>query len=277
MRSILSVLLFFASVQVAVAGLWEDIRFVNIPAGSFEMGSTRHYSDEMPIHTVHVKGFLMMDHELTVKEAKSLVKLYPGLITRKLTSPVSEFITDEQTGESTVLYRDDDQLPVTLTYAEAEAIAAKISKTAGKTVRLPTEPEWEYAARGGLKQKQYPWGNPQEKFRGKKIQLLVDHITGKDDGHHCNFGMPVGPVRSMSPSNAYGLYDMAGNAWEWTSSVYRAYPYRLPKRGRVKKSSDDMIVIRGGGHAQESCDVRVAFRGYANLDSQYGVRFITER
>nr|WP_281720589.1 SUMF1/EgtB/PvdO family nonheme iron enzyme [Nitrosomonas nitrosa] len=263
MMPILSVLLFFASIQTAVAGLWEDLRFVNIPAGSFEMGSTDGYTDERPVHMVKVNDFFMMDHELTVGEARHLVKLHPGLIT--------------------VPPGDNDQLPVTVTYVEANAIASKLSMVAGKKVRLPTEPEWEYAARGGLKQKQYPWGNPQDKFRGENVHLLLERVLGGEECHPIS-SVPIGPVRSMSPSNAYGLYDMAGNVWEWTSSTYRPYPYKpqaqgdkLQDQGRRKKSTRDMIVIRGGGQADESCDVRVAFRGYAHLDSSYGVRFVTEK
>ncbi len=270
MRSILSVLLFLASVQVAVAGLWEDLRFVNIPAGSFEMGSPHEgYRDERPVHSISISGFLMMDHELTIGEINRLIKLHPKLITRKLTNPMDEFM-DQPTASSS----DNDQLPVIVTYAEAEAIAAKMSKLLGKTVRLPTEPEWEYAARGGLNQKQYPWGSSQDIVGKETVQSLVDRVT---DGCALFRPMPVGPVRSISPSNAYGLYDMAGHAWEWTSSAYRTYPYKPQEQGRTKKSASDSIVIRGGGAVIEGCDVRVALRGFTRSDSRFGVRFVTEK
>jgi len=251
------------------AELWQELRFVDIPAGSFSMGSEQgRYKDERPVHRLSIGSFLMMDHELSVGEAKRLLKQYPNLIKRALTSPTRD--------DPRKRVGNEDDLPVLLTYAEAEALASKLSEAGGKRVRLPTEPEWEYAARGGLDRKLYPWGNPDETFRGKKVRDLVRAVRGGDDCDPFS-SVPVGPVRTMTPSNGYGLFDTAGNAWEWTSSIYQRYPYASQSGGRLQRKQDDLIVIRGGGQAPEACDVRVALRGYAQPDSMYGVRFVAEK
>jgi formylglycine-generating enzyme required for sulfatase activity len=105
---------------------------------------------------------------------------------------------------------------VQVAYEDAEAYA----KWAGK--RLPTEAEWEYAARGGLERKRNVWGDePVAPRRANTWQGRFPDVNTAEDGY-----VRGAPVRSFPP-NGYGLYDMAGNVWEWCSDIYRADMYTL--------------------------------------------------
>jgi len=117
---------------------------------------------------------------------------------------------------------------VHIAYVDALAYA----KWAGK--RLPTEAEWEFAARGGLSGKPYPWGDvfrPDGKWMANTHQGHFPNIDRGDDGY-----VGIAPVAQFPP-NGYGLYDMAGNVWEWTSDWYRPdYYAQLAKAGAVARN-----------------------------------------
>ncbi|XP_057893473.1 inactive C-alpha-formylglycine-generating enzyme 2 isoform X2 [Melospiza georgiana] len=98
--------------------------------------------------------------------------------------------------------------------------------------RLPSEEEWEFAARGGLQQRMYPWGN---KFQANRTNLWQGDFPREDtaeDGYH-----GVSPVTAFPAQNSYGLYDLLGNTWEWTASEFPA-PGRAPR-------AQKMQVLRG--------------------------------
>jgi len=220
-----------------------------IPGGQFAMGSKTGAEDCRPIHQVTVDGFWMDETEVTnrqfekfvdatgyvtVAERKPDPKDFPGASPEMLvpgaivfTPPDHRVALDNalqwwrwQPGanwrhpegpESSIKNRMDHPV-VQVAWEDAAAYA----KWAGK--RLPSEAEWEFAARGGLNQQTYVWG--EEKHPGKK--WLANIWTGefpskntKADGY-----VYSAPVKSF-PANGYGLYDMAGNVWEWTNDWYR--------------------------------------------------------
>jgi formylglycine-generating enzyme len=117
---------------------------------------------------------------------------------------------------------------VQVAYPDALAYA----KWAGK--RLPTEAEWEFAARGGLAGKRYPWGDefrPNEKWMANTYQGHFPDTDTGDDGY-----VGIAPVAEFPPNN-YGLYDMAGNVWQWTQDWYRPDYYRqLAAAGGVTRN-----------------------------------------
>jgi sulfatase modifying factor 1 len=221
---------------------------VALPGGTFRMGSERFYPEEAPVREASVGAFSIDRHPVTVAEFRRFVKAtghgtwaerpplaedYPGadaaslvpgsLVFTKAARPVplddvrnwwrwtpgADWRHPEGTG-STVGGREYH--PVThVAYADAEAYAA----WAGKS--LPTEAEWEYAARGGLEQATYTWGD-QPAPNGRPMantwqgefpwqNLLADGYEG------------TSPVERF-PANGFGLYDMAGNVWEWTTDWY---------------------------------------------------------
>ena len=234
-----------ANVQQTILGK-DGAPMVLIPAGEFQMGSgpgTTYNSATTPVHTVYIDDFYIDVHEVTVGQYNQFVRETGH---RPLSAEVST-------------YSPTDRHPVVLvSWHDAMAYA----QWAGK--RLPTEAEWEKAARGGLIGKQHPWGNAaldgtQCNFADKSLSKVWH--TGWGDNHadkDIDDGYPyTAPVGSYPP-NGYGLYDMAGNVTEWCfdaydENFYASSPHRNPIASIIIKDVDSNIidinkqrVLRGG-------------------------------
>jgi formylglycine-generating enzyme len=222
---------------------------VFISGGTFRMGSDRHYPEEAPVHRVTVDGFWIDRTPVTNREFRKFVnatghitfaeippdpKDYPNALPHMLKAGSLVFTPPKHHpanlldwsqwwsfkfganwrrpyGPRSSISGLDDHPVVHIAYRDAEAYA----KWAGK--KLPTEAEWEFAARGGLDGAEFAWGDefsPSGRHMANTWQGEFPNQNFKLDGYE-----RTSPVRAFPP-NGYGLYDMIGNVWEWTTDWY---------------------------------------------------------
>jgi len=224
---------------------------IYIPGGEFVMGTGEGFAFEGPPHQVSVDGFYLDETEVTNREFQEFVKAtgYETESERIGNSGVFDPARGEWAlvegagwrhpeGPGSSIEGRLDHPVVQVSWNDAQAYA----EWAGK--RLPTEAEWEYAARGGLADAVYPWGAelaPQGAHHANIWQgrfPLRDHVEDGFSG--------VAPVKQF-PANGYGLYDMAGNVWEWTADWYAPDYYRRSPRENPPGPSDGEEKVHRGG------------------------------
>lgn len=246
---------------------------VLVPGGKFQMGTEDGMAFEAPVHDVTVKKFWIDEHEVTVGQFAEFVAAtnYVTEAERFGWSVVFDLKTGEwsrvdganwrrpEGGESEV---HSDEPVVQVSWADANAYA----KWAGK--RLPTEAEWEFAARGGLVGKKYSWGDelrPGGKSVANWWQGVFPEKNTAEDGF-----IERAKVKSFPP-NGYGIYDTTGNVWEWTADWYdEEYYRRSPSVDPKGPETGTEKTIRGGSWmcAENFCtNYRVAARSHASPDS----------
>ena len=281
--------------QNAVSGSPRPDDMVWIPGGTFRMGSDNHYAEEAPVHSVTVDAFWIDRTPVTNRQFREFVRAtghvtfveiapdprdYPGALPNMLRAgslvftppkhPIEDMGNWSQwwtfkfganwrrpCGPRSSLSGLNDHPVVHVAYSDALAYA----KWAGKD--LPTEAEWEFAARGGLDGAEFAWGDqltPSGKQMANTWQGTFPHENLKLDGYEC-----TSPVTAFPP-NGYGVYDMIGNVWEWTNDWYsprheadagKACCIPTNPRGGLEDSSYDPCqpeiriprkVLKGGSH-----------------------------
>ena len=223
------------------------LELVRVPAGEFIMGSDKTqdpqaYDDELPQGRVTLPEYWIGKTEVTNAQYATFV-----------TSAGHAAPPDWSGGR---MPEGKENHPVTnVTWDDAVAFSQWAGRVAGRTIRLPSEAEWEKAARGA-DGRIYPWGNdpPDEKL--------------------CNFNNNAGHTTPVGtyPAGAspYDVLDMAGNAWEWTDSLYMAYPYQTAD-GREDPNARGARVLRGGSFDNVSQSVRCAIRNWYNPGNRYDI------
>ncbi|MBS1792790.1 MAG: formylglycine-generating enzyme family protein [Acidobacteria bacterium] len=249
---------------------------VLVRGGRFLMGDDRGMPFEMPAHAVELDSFYIDEHETTVAEFARFVDAtgYRTDAEKFGWSGVFDFAAGEWRRVDGADWRHpdgpeskaaNDEPVCQVSFADAEAYA----KWAGK--RLPTEAEFEYAARGGLDSKKYAWG---DELRPDG-RLMANYWQGEFPTRNTRADGFAGraPVKSFPP-NGYGLYDLTGNVWEWTSDWYDDDYYRAsPVKNPAGAPAGTDRSIRGGSFlcAENFCsNYRVAGRSHATPDSGLG-------
>jgi formylglycine-generating enzyme len=226
----IAIVLFVIGVNVAKAQsdneLIQHLNLVEIEGGTFAMGCAgidgmECPGKERPVHSVTLSSFYMMKTEVT------------------------QALWREVMGNNPSKFVGCDDCPVeSVSWNEIEAFILSLNKLTGKTFRLPTEAEWEYACRGGNQSKGYYFGGDNK----------VTNVAWSAE----TSGEKSQPVAKLAP-NELGLFDMSGNVWEWCNDWY--FGYKAGAQIDPKGSDTGLYkVVRGGSWSSNFYDCRISFR-----------------
>lgn len=280
--------------SVAPANI-DDMNMVYIKGGTFDRGSSL-FPDASPVREITVDGFWMDEHEVTVAQFSRFVAAtgYQTVAERALdpadfpdvpvamlqpgsavfTPPASQVSLGNHLqwwryvpgaswhrpdGVGRAVEAGGNEPVVHIAFEDAAAYA----KWAGK--RLPTEAEWEYAARGGRSDNKYYWGEELKPAGKWMANVYQGNFPVKDSGEDGFVG--IAPVKSFPP-NGYGLYDMDGNVWEWCSDYYRPDYYAASPTLNPKGPADSHDPLEPGA------EKRVQRGGSFLCNEQYCERYI---
>ena len=211
----LAILLTVSSAAFAATPAIPEIEMVYVAGGTFNMGldDSDAYDEEKPVHSVIVSSFSIGKYEVTQKLWKAVMGTNPS-------------------------YFKGDNLPVeNVSWYQVQEFIRKLNAMTGKHYRLPTEAEWEFAARGGNRSQGYIYSG------SSNLSSVA--------WYYDNSGRKTHPVGTKAP-NELGIYDMSGNVWEWTSDIW-CTDYKSPRTGSNR-------VSRGGSWFHNAWYCRVSFR-----------------
>ena len=296
------------------------MKLVRIPAGEFLMGSDEtvdtlladfptyvrdHLAapdDEQPVHRVRIsKPFFLGQHEITVDQFKAFVE-QSGYVPESIADGTGAYGFNAQYDPSKTARQDafegrnpkyswrnpgfvqrGDEPVVNVTWKDAVALADWLSQKEKALYRLPTEAEWEYACKAGSIDRHMAGNKPEGLAAYSNI---MDQDTTKNWPQYANKAAQysdgfafTSPVGSFKP-NAFGLFDMLGNVWEWTSDWHASdYYSRTPTEDPLGPQSGDVKVRRGASWHTMPIYVRCAFRNWNTPETRYtlvGIRLVKE-
>jgi len=230
---------------------------VVVPAGSFQMGSpaseTERYPGEAPVHKVTIaREFALGKTHITKGQFAQFVKATGYDAGGKCyTFEQGQYAErNDRSWRNPGFAQNDNHPAVCLNWNDAKAYADWLAKMTGRGYRLPSEAEWEYAARAGTTTARY-WGDSPElacAYANVMDRAAKENLPGIGWAvHDCSDGFAyTAPVASFKP-NAFGLYDMIGNAWEWTEDCWNESYHGAPADGSAWTRGECLKrVLRGG-------------------------------
>lgn len=256
MRPLLNtILILFLLVETSYAADYTEpitgMEFVFVKGGCFKMGDIFEAgrADEKPIHQVCVDDFFIGKYEVTQGQYQKIIGTNPTEDKRKrlnLNNPV-----------------------VQVSWKDAQIFADRIARQSSKNFRLPSEAEWEYAARSGGKNEQWAGTSGPNK---PENSYLSDYACFH---YNCYDGPFEGGYRK---SNGLGIYDMSGNVWEWCIDWYdEGYYAKSPQKNPMGPPSGTIRVLRGGSYLASGEAIRTTVRyGYtpSGRGSDFGIRLV---
>ena len=253
LRFTLRLLLFVGAIGYAHGSASSEMALV--APGSFQMGSDKGRPNETPVHQVSLEAFYIDKYETTNADYREFILANPRW--RRSTVKVRDYLNHWAGNE---FPSSMGQYPVTYVTHEA---AQAYCEWRGK--RLPTEAEWEKAARGGQPEQLYPWGN--------QVDPDAANYDSRDvrSGSLKNMQRYLKPVDHFPP-NGYTLHNMGGNVAEWCADSYLPH-YSRDDVNRQTLPAKGPFVVRGGSWFDSVFDLRCAARAYALSGTYYHIGF----
>ena len=206
-----------------------NIEMIEVDGGTFQMGSNDGESDEKPIHSVTLISYFIGKYPVTQAQWKAVM----GASTT-LSNPSNN--------------KNCDNCPVeNVSWDDVSGFIVGLNRQTGKKYRLPTEAEWEYAARGGNRSQGYTYSGSN----------TIDNVAWCKD----NSSSKTHPVGEKQ-ANELGIYDMSGNVWEWCSDWYDAYSSGSQTNPTGPNSGSNRV-LRGGSWINNATNCRVVYRNFA--------------
>lgn len=242
---------------------------VVIPAGRFDMGSPESEEDrdddEGPVHRVRVTAFALSKTEITRTQFEAFVKDTGYNAGNKCWTLADGKFKEREGSWRKPGYPQDGGHPVTcISWNDAQAYAKWVSRKTGKQYRLPTEAEWEYAARGNTRNSRY-WGDNPKKactYANVSDRTAKAKIPGTLSwlAHNCTDSFAYTAPAGRFKANVFGLKDMLGNLWEWTEDSYHDSYDGAPASGGSWQGNGAKHALRGGSWNSDPQNVRASVR-----------------